>query len=94
MQDIEKLYKENFHNDAQKGFVNAAREKYSRQGGILNVHLTLAAAIISEVFGRSMLFPSIGVAIGHVAALYLLSLALNAIPLARHMPYGRVPARL
>jgi multidrug resistance protein EbrA len=56
----------------------------------LNPYLILAAAIISEVFGSAMLkvsdgfnrvFPSIGVVIGYGAAFYLLSLALQAIPL-------------
>jgi len=56
----------------------------------LNAYVILAVAIISEVFGSSMLkvsngfkklFPSIGVVIGFGAAFYLLSLALKAIPL-------------
>jgi len=56
----------------------------------LNAYVILAVAIISEVFGGSMLkvsngfkklFPSIGVVIGYGAAFYLLSLSLKAIPL-------------
>lgn len=56
----------------------------------MNAYVILAVAIISEVFGSSMLkvsngfkklFPSIGVVIGFGAAFYLLSLALKAIPL-------------
>ena len=51
----------------------------------------LAGAIISEVFGSSMLkltatrkgkFPVFGIMIGYAAAFYLLSLALLSIPLS------------
>ncbi|WP_214842752.1 multidrug efflux SMR transporter [Exiguobacterium sp. s150] len=53
--------------------------------------LYLAGAIISEVFGSSMLklnatsstrLPIVGVALGYVTAFYLLSLALLSIPLS------------
>ena len=53
--------------------------------------LYLALAIISEVFGSSMLklnatsstrLPIVGVALGYVTAFYLLSLALLSIPLS------------
>jgi Membrane transporters of cations and cationic drugs len=56
----------------------------------LNACWLLAVAIVSEVFGSSMLKlsdgfkklpPSVGVAAGYVAAFYLLSLALKDIPL-------------
>jgi Membrane transporters of cations and cationic drugs len=56
----------------------------------LNAYWLLAVAIVSEVFGSSMLkrsdgfkklLPSVGVAAGYAAAFYLLSLALKAIPL-------------
>lgn len=56
----------------------------------MNSYFLLAIAIVSEVFGSSMLkisngfknfLPSIGVVIGMGAAFYCLSLALNNIPL-------------
>jgi multidrug resistance protein EbrA len=56
----------------------------------LNPYVILGIAIISEVFGSSMLkvsngfkklFPSIGVIIGMGIAFYCLSLSLNTIPL-------------
>jgi multidrug resistance protein EbrA len=56
----------------------------------LNPYAFLAIAILSEVFGSSMLkvsngfkrlFPSIGVVIGMVLAFYCLSLSLITIPL-------------
>ncbi|WP_211746163.1 multidrug efflux SMR transporter [Paenibacillus sp. Marseille-Q4541] len=56
----------------------------------MNPFLLLAIAILSEVFGSSMLkvsqgfkklFPSIGVILGMSVAFYCLSLALTSIPL-------------
>ena len=56
----------------------------------MNSYVLLATAIISEVFGSSMLkvsngfkrvFPSIGVILGMGLAFYSLSLALKTIPL-------------
>ncbi|AXN39773.1 DMT family transporter [Peribacillus butanolivorans] len=56
----------------------------------MNPYVILGIAIISEVFGSSMLkvsngfkklFPSIGVIIGMGLAFYCLSLSLNTIPL-------------
>jgi len=56
----------------------------------LNPYVILAVAIVSEVFGSSMLkvangfkklFPTIGVIIGMGIAFYCLSLALKTIPL-------------
>ncbi|KON67838.1 multidrug efflux SMR transporter [Peribacillus butanolivorans] len=56
----------------------------------MNPYVILGIAIISEVFGSSMLkvsngfkklFPSIGVIIGMGIAFYCLSLSLNTIPL-------------
>lgn len=56
----------------------------------MNAYWLLAVAIVSEVFGSSLLkisdgfkklLPSVGVAAGYVAAFYLLSLALKDIPL-------------
>lgn len=57
---------------------------------ILNPYILLAAAILSEIFGSSMLklsngfkklFPSIGVVVGMGFSFYCLSLALTGIPL-------------
>lgn len=57
---------------------------------MLNPYILLAVAIISEVFGSSMLkvsdgfkkfLPSIGVVVGIGTAFYMLSLALETIPL-------------
>ncbi|KOO51335.1 DMT family transporter [Viridibacillus arvi] len=56
----------------------------------MNPYIILAVAIISEVFGSSMLkvsngfkklYPSIGVVIGMFSAFYCLSLSLKTIPL-------------
>jgi len=56
----------------------------------MDAYFILATAILSEVFGSSMLkvssgfkkiLPSAGVVIGYAAAFYLLSLALESIPL-------------
>ncbi|MFX3631380.1 MAG: multidrug efflux SMR transporter [Candidatus Pristimantibacillus sp.] len=56
----------------------------------MNSYLLLATAILSEIFGSSMLkasngfkklFPSIGVILGMSIAFYCLSLALKDIPL-------------
>ncbi|WP_302104951.1 DMT family transporter [Polycladomyces zharkentensis] len=56
----------------------------------MNSYVLLAAAILAEVFGSSMLkvsngfkklFPSVGVIIGMGLSFYYLSLALKAIPL-------------
>ncbi|MFJ7935803.1 DMT family transporter [Sporosarcina sp. NPDC096371] len=56
----------------------------------MNPYVILAVAIVSEVFGSSMLkvsngfkklFPTIGVVIGMGIAFYCLSLALKTIPL-------------
>jgi multidrug resistance protein EbrA len=56
----------------------------------MNAYILLTLAIISEVFGSSMLkatngfkklFPSIGVVVGYVFAFYGLSLSLKTIPI-------------
>ncbi|KON85457.1 quaternary ammonium transporter [Sporosarcina globispora] len=56
----------------------------------MNAYILLALAIISEVFGSSMLkatngfkklLPSLGVIIGYAVAFYALSLSLKTLPL-------------
>ncbi|GGA30496.1 DMT family transporter [Psychrobacillus lasiicapitis] len=56
----------------------------------MNAYILLAIAIISEVFGSSMLkvtkgfkkvLPSIGVVLGYALAFYALSLSLKALPI-------------
>ncbi|MBD8038168.1 multidrug efflux SMR transporter [Solibacillus sp. A46] len=56
----------------------------------MNAYFLLAVAIVSEVFGSTMLkassgfkklFPVIGIAIGYAIAFYALSLSLKTLPL-------------
>ena len=56
----------------------------------MNAYILLAIAIVSEVFGSSMLkmtegfkkvLPSVGVVLGYAIAFYALSLSLKALPI-------------